>query len=95
MNGYSLLAVIEGLPHTVDDIVLLMIRRRIKGIPLDREQCPLARYLTDETGRPVVVGAYRAYHPGEGDVVPLPQAAIDFAEEFDMGLLPRKEALIA
>jgi hypothetical protein len=93
--GPSLEAAVSRLPITVDGIALFLIARGIKGIPLDRDQCPLAHYLTDETGRRVVVGVMKAWHPYEGDVVVLPPVVIDFVEQFDRGTLPRKEALLA
>jgi hypothetical protein len=70
-------------PLTTRGIAQTLRNARCHGVRGDAEQCPLARYLMQETGIPVQVVQPFASTPLW--VVRLPYSVARFADEFDNG----------
>lgn len=86
------------LPPTPRGIYEFFRREGVKGMPGSFDRCPVARWLSERTGRTIHVGVSMAYtHNADGEPfeqVVLPRGVALFTHEFDNGALLGREALI-
>jgi hypothetical protein len=86
---------VDALPTTVAEVTRFFVEHNIRGVQSEAMLCPLAMYLSAETGQTVVVGLSLAWPKFyKDDPVELPAHLLGFIEQFDGDILPGREALL-